>query len=243
MPDTHITATVTRHDFAKRSFWHTFAAVRCVGSPVSLLLVGLMGETPGTGPRDERRNLAGLTSAARAKPRGRPGLGSFVALTERSVDLWHAAGRGIARFVIKAALVLATIGFCWALRQYMAIGNLALPFLIAILLTAIAFGLGPSLFASVLSVLLFDFLFLEPLYSLTVSNSDDVMRLVVFALTAAIVSNLAAYARRQAVTASDRARVAENLYRFSRRSRPPRPCGRRSKRRYRAYVTCLARRS
>jgi two-component system sensor histidine kinase KdpD len=42
------------------------------------------------------------------------------------------------------------------------------------------------------------------------------MRLVVFAMSALIVSNLAAYARAQAVTASLRAEVAEDLYRFGR---------------------------
>jgi two-component system sensor histidine kinase KdpD len=99
----------------------------------------------------------------------------------------------------------------------MAVGSLVLPFLIAIMLCAIAYGLLPSLLASVLSVLAYDFLFLPPLYSLTVSEPDDVVRLVVFALAGLIVSNLAAYARRQAVSASQRAAMAEDLYRFSRR--------------------------
>ena len=59
-------------------------------------------------------------------------------------------------------------------------------------------------------------LFLPPFYSLTISDPDDIMRLAIFALTALIVSNLAAYARRQAITASQRAELAEDLYRFGR---------------------------
>ena len=107
-------------------------------------------------------------------------------------------------------------GVCWVLQPYLLVGSLVLPFLITIMLTAIAYGLLPSLLASVLSVLTFDFFFLPPLYSLNISEPDDVMRLGVFALAAVIVSNLAAYARRQAVTASLRAEVAEDLYRFGR---------------------------
>jgi DNA-binding response OmpR family regulator len=61
-----------------------------------------------------------------------------------------------------------------------------------------------------------DFFCLPPLYSPTVTDPDDVVRLVVFASAALIVSNLAAYARGQTVSASQRAEVAEDPYRFGR---------------------------
>ena len=120
------------------------------------------------------------------------------------------------RYVSATAVVAVAAGVCWLLQPFLLAGSLVLPFLIAIMLTAVAYGLPPSLFASVLSVLTFDFFFLPPLYSLNIAEPDDVLRLVIFALAALIVSNLAAYARGQAVTASQRAAVAEDLYRFSR---------------------------
>jgi two-component system sensor histidine kinase KdpD len=132
------------------------------------------------------------------------------------LDPWTGEHATPARFLIATLLVVAATGVSLLLRPYLQAGSLVLPFLVAILLAAIALGLLPSLFASVLSVAAFDYLFLPPFYSLTISDPDDVTRLVIFALTALIVSNLAAYARRQAVTASRRAEIAEDLYSFGR---------------------------
>ena len=132
------------------------------------------------------------------------------------LDLRAEEKPGPRRYFSAAMLVALAAGICWMLRPYLLVGSLVLPFLIAIMLTAIAYGLLPSLFACVLGVLTFDFFFLQPLYSLDISEPDDVLRLAVFATAALIVSNLAAYARAQAVTASVRAEVAENLYRFGR---------------------------
>jgi two-component system sensor histidine kinase KdpD len=132
------------------------------------------------------------------------------------LDLWAEETAAPRRYGSATALVALAAGVCWLLQPYLLVGSLVLPFLIAIMLTAIAYGLLPSLFASVLGVLTFDFFFLPPLYSLDVSEPDDVLRLGVFATAALIVSNLAAYARAQALTASLRAEVAEDLYRFGR---------------------------
>ena len=132
------------------------------------------------------------------------------------LDLWADEKPAPRRYFSAAMLVAVAAGSCWVLQPYLLVGSLVLPFLIAIMLTAIAYGLLPSLFASVLGVLTFDFFFLPPLYSLDISEPDDVLRLAVFATAALIVSNLAAYARAQAVTASLRAEVAEDLYRFGR---------------------------
>jgi two-component system sensor histidine kinase KdpD len=133
-----------------------------------------------------------------------------------ALDRWPTNLNRPSRFVSATVLVAMASGTSWLLQPLLQVGSLILPFLIAIMLTAIAFGLLPALLASVLSVLTFDFLFLPPLYSLSVAEPDDVARLVIFGLTALIVSNLAAYARSQAVSASRRAAVAEDLYRFGR---------------------------
>jgi two-component system sensor histidine kinase KdpD len=184
-------------------------------------MVGLMGE-----PFWFRHDMTGRGWLARTKAmifapfqrlrRRRPNSGDMVPRTSRALDRWTASRSTSWRYFNAVLVVAVAIGVCWMLRPFLQVGSLVLPFLIAVLLTAIAYGLAPSLLASVLSVLAFDFLFLPPLYSLTIAEPDDVLRLVLFALAALIVSNLAAYARAQAVTASKRAEVAESLYRFSR---------------------------
>jgi len=221
MPDTHVTPECRPHALAKFSLKGPFAYSGHARSALSLLMVGLMGETPWL-----KYNNMGLGWFAKARAAivrlFRDGHGSrwqfprdgaFYRPTK--LDRWPADLKP--RWYVSTVLLVAVAAVvCLLLQPYLAPGSLVLPFLIAILLVAIAYGLLPSLVAGVLSVLTFDFFFLPPFYSLIVSEPDDVLRLVVFGLTALIVSNLAAYARRQAVTASLRAEVAEDLYLFGR---------------------------
>jgi two-component system sensor histidine kinase KdpD len=87
----------------------------------------------------------------------------------------------------------------------------------AVLVSAVAWGLLPSLFASVLSVLAYNFFFLEPRYTLTVEDPANVVALFFFLTAAIIVSNLTAATRRQVVTARLRAKTTAELYAFSRK--------------------------
>jgi two-component system, OmpR family, sensor histidine kinase KdpD len=104
----------------------------------------------------------------------------------------------------------------WMLWHVVPVGSIVLLYLIATLYTAIAYGLGQSLFAGFLGVLCYDFFFLAPYYTLYIENSEDAVRLAVFAIVAVVVSNLAARAHRQASNAEQRAKTSEELYRFSR---------------------------
>ena len=103
------------------------------------------------------------------------------------------------------------------LQQSLAVSNIALVFLTAVLVSAITYGLWPSLFACFVSVLAYNYFFLPPLYTFTISARENVVALFFFALVAAIASNLTARVRTQAVSASERATVTENLYLFSRK--------------------------
>jgi two-component system, OmpR family, sensor histidine kinase KdpD len=222
MPDSHAGNGHGWLPLAMASLKGALAEARLSNSPFSLVMVGLMGEPPLPGPDNGLRGWIAGTRAALARlfASGRPFRDTIETglprLSLGTLDRWptdHATPR---RYFSAVLLVGVAVGICLALRSMLAAGSLVLPFLIVIMLCAIAYGLLPSLLASVLSVLAYDFLFLPPLYSLTVSEPDDVVRLVVFALAGLIVSNLASYARRQAVSASQRAVMAEDLYRFSR---------------------------
>ena len=90
-------------------------------------------------------------------------------------------------------------------------------FLTAVLAAAAAWGLWPSLFACLLSVLAYNFFFLPPLYTFTIADPENVVALVFFLITAVVASNLAAAVRAQAVAARLRARTTDELYQFSRK--------------------------
>jgi two-component system, OmpR family, sensor histidine kinase KdpD len=103
------------------------------------------------------------------------------------------------------------------LRQMFAVSNLALVFLVGVLASAVNFGLWPSLFACLVSVLAFNFFFLPPLYTFTIADPENVVALFFFGVVAVIASNLMARLRAQAITARKRARITEELYLFSRK--------------------------
>ena len=104
-----------------------------------------------------------------------------------------------------------------AIQRWLAVQNISLVFLTAVLGSAIAYGLWPSLFACLASVLAYNFFFLPPLYTFTIADPENVVALFFFAVAAVIASNLAARVRDQAVSARQRAKTTEDLYLFSRK--------------------------
>ena len=75
----------------------------------------------------------------------------------------------------------------------------------------------PSLFASVVASLCYNFFFLPPIYTFTITDPTNVAAFLIFIVMAVLVSNVAARVRTQAVTAIERARTTEALYAFSRK--------------------------
>jgi two-component system sensor histidine kinase KdpD len=115
------------------------------------------------------------------------------------------------------AMSAAALGAGLLLRQTLAVSNVALVLLVAVLASAVVFGLWPSLFSCVLLALAYNFFFLPPLYTFTIAQPENIITLLVFVLVAGIASNLMARVRMQAIVARQRAAVTEDLYRFSRK--------------------------
>jgi two-component system sensor histidine kinase KdpD len=93
--------------------------------------------------------------------------------------------------------------------------NLAMIFLLGVALIASRFGRGPSVFASVLGVLVFDFLFVTPYHSFAVSDTQYLITLGAMLAVAMLISNLTANVRSQAKVAAHRERRAAMLYAMS----------------------------
>jgi len=78
--------------------------------------------------------------------------------------------------------------------------SLDILYLIAVLSSAIAFGTAPSLYTSVLSILVYDFFFTEPRLSLTMHRVDDIINISVFFMIAIAVGQLIKINKRQYTT-------------------------------------------
>ena len=89
--------------------------------------------------------------------------------------------------------------------------SMAVCFQLLVLLVSGAAGLGPGLTTSLVSALAFNFFFVPPTHTLTISSSRDGISLFVFIATAAVTSYLAAGFRRQRAEAEERRRDAELL--------------------------------
>lgn len=102
------------------------------------------------------------------------------------------------------------------LEAFLSLPNLSMVFLAAVLFSAITWGLGPSIFASVLSVLVYNFFFIPPLYTFTVGSPQDLLALVVFLIVAVLTSNLMGRMRDQAEAARRREANTAALHALSR---------------------------
>src|SRR5262249_13865133 len=115
------------------------------------------------------------------------------------------------------AAVLCALGLGELITNAIGFMSVSLVFLTAVRFSAIAGGRWPALFASMLSVLAFNFFFIPPLYTFTIADPENVVALFFFALVAVVVSNLTAATRAQIVSARTRAKTAAELYAFSRK--------------------------
>ncbi|HET6390677.1 sensor histidine kinase KdpD [Hyphomicrobium sp.] len=113
--------------------------------------------------------------------------------------------------------VAVALGAAWVLSPWIGVESVDLIFLTGIIAVAVRAGLWPSLFASVLGSLTYNFFFLPPVYTFTISDPKNVASFISFAVVAIIVSNIAARMRSQAVIAVNRASTTESLYGFSRK--------------------------
>jgi two-component system sensor histidine kinase KdpD len=113
--------------------------------------------------------------------------------------------------------VACALGFAELVDYWIGVENVDLVFLTAIVGVAVRFGLMPSLLASLAAALAYNFFFLPPIYTFTITDPHNIAAFALFTLVAVIVSNVAARGRMQAVTAQARVRTVESLYSFSRK--------------------------
>jgi two-component system, OmpR family, sensor histidine kinase KdpD len=117
------------------------------------------------------------------------------------------------------ALVITGIGLAAAepIQPWFGVENVDLVFITAVVAVAVRYGLWPSLLASVVASLCYNFFFLPPIYTFTITDPTNIAAFFFFMLVAVLVSNVAARVRVQADTAIGRVRGTEQLYAFSRK--------------------------
>jgi two-component system sensor histidine kinase KdpD len=117
-------------------------------------------------------------------------------------------------YLVAVGFVVAASIAAGLLRRAVSLEDFALVFLTGVLSTAAVAGLGPSLLASCLSFLAYDWFFVHPFHTLTITRPQDVLSLLVFLVVAVLTSNLTSRVKAQAETARRREARTAALYDF-----------------------------
>jgi two-component system sensor histidine kinase KdpD len=113
------------------------------------------------------------------------------------------------------SLALAT-GLVAYLQDSLHVPNPSAVYLIAVVATALVAGAPGAIVTSVAAFLLYDYLFIEPRFTLTVSRPEEWLGVVILLFAGIVVGQLAAIERRRAEVAESREREARALFQLSR---------------------------
>jgi two-component system sensor histidine kinase KdpD len=122
---------------------------------------------------------------------------------------WRGYGEAVAAVVLTTTLA-------WLMFPFFAISNLMMVYLLGVVAVATRRGRGPSLLASFLGVAAFDFFFVPPYYTFSVSDTEYLLTFLIMLLVAVVISTLTIRIRTQAEAAREREERTAALYAMSR---------------------------
>lgn len=106
--------------------------------------------------------------------------------------------RTVSRVVASLGAVALVTGAIELLQPHIPVLSLAVLYLLAIIPVAVAWGIVYAVGTAIGSMLAFNFFFVAPLYTFTIQDTKNWFALLVFVVTAVVVSELASRSRRRA---------------------------------------------
>lgn len=118
----------------------------------------------------------------------------------------------VAKYVISFTIVVAVTLALAPLEPRLNVTTAALALLLTILFIATAFGSRPAFVGAVVAAMGFNFFFLPPLHTFTITATQNWIALAAFLITALTAGQLSSYARRRAEESERRRLEIERLY-------------------------------
>ncbi|RPI38717.1 MAG: sensor histidine kinase KdpD [Methanoregulaceae archaeon] len=118
-------------------------------------------------------------------------------------------------YVACVVLVAAITAIGWLVKEFISPTNLAMLFLLAVVVIAFRRGLRPAVFTAIIGVLAFDFFFIPPYLTFRVSDSEYLITFSGMIIVGTLVSLLVARAREHAYAAQEREKETRTLYALS----------------------------
>src|SRR5690242_7281428 len=119
--------------------------------------------------------------------------------------------RAVSRVAACAAALAVVTGAIELLKGHVPVLSLAVLYLLAIIPVAVAWGSVYAVGVAIGSMLAFNFFFVPPLYTFTIEDTKNWFALLVFVVTAVVVSELARRSRRRAEEAEAAFRALRDL--------------------------------
>ncbi len=134
---------------------------------------------------------------------------SWLRLPSRHVAI---AGGGASVASVAVAVLVAH-----GLERVTALPNLSIVFLLAVLVSALRFGIWAGVSAAILSFFAYNFFFIAPRYTLTIAEPQELLSLIIFLVAAVATGGLAGRLRQQSEALIERADTTQAHYDFSRK--------------------------
>ena len=104
--------------------------------------------------------------------------------------------KSILTFLNPIMIILLCTITCIALHPYIRESNLIMIYLLGVTIVALMGQMWPAIIASIISVLVYDFFFIPPIFSFSVLDIQNIFTLVIMLIVAQIISHLTIHVRR-----------------------------------------------
>ena len=118
-------------------------------------------------------------------------------------------------YVASLVLVFFVTIIGWLIMSFISPANLAMLYLLAVVIIAFKRGLKPAIFTAVIGVLAFDFVFIPPHFTFRVSDTEYLITFAGMIIVGTLISLLVARAREHAIAAEIREKETGTLYALS----------------------------
>lgn len=120
------------------------------------------------------------------------------------------------RYGLSLLLVLLVTLFGMTVLRFLEPTNLVMVYLLGVVLSAVYLGRGPAILSSIISVLAFDFFFINPIFSFTVYDAQYLLTFLGLLVVGLIISSSAALLRDQVTTMRNKEYQTQSLFTLSR---------------------------
>lgn len=143
------------------------------------------------------------------KDQAEKSLGSINGANHLDDSATHKETKG---YFVAAGICAITALLSALLLAYFELANIVMLYLLGVILISSKYGKGPGIFSSIISVATFDFFFVPPRFSFSVSDTQYLVTFAVMLVVALVISHLTANLRYQVMVAINREKRSRALY-------------------------------